>query len=71
MSLPFMDKEGYFCSELIGFLYQELNLFKKKTNFNPSKMLPKDFDGKNLEDMLTTTLSFEYVILFDNPGLTN
>ena len=66
MSLPFMEKEGYFCSELIGALYQELDLFKKSKDFNASNMLPKDFDGKKLEAVLNTTMSFEYVVLFEH-----
>jgi hypothetical protein len=66
MSLPFMEKDGYFCSELIGVLYQELGLFKKSKDLVPSNMLPKDFDGKKLESVLNTTMSFEYVILFNN-----
>jgi hypothetical protein len=67
MSIPFMEKEGYFCSELIGHLFSELDLFKKKKDFKPGNLLPKDFDGKNLENMLRTTLSFEYVLLFNTP----
>jgi hypothetical protein len=70
MALPFMKKDGYFCSELIGFLFQDLNLFKKSKNFNPSNLLPKDFDGKQLEEMLTVTMSFEYEILFGTPEST-
>lgn len=67
VSLPFMEKEGYFCSELIGYLFQELNLFKEKKGVRPSILLPKDFDGKRLEEMLSVTMSFEYVLLFDTP----
>jgi hypothetical protein len=64
--MPFLEKEGYFCTELIGYLYQELNLLKKTNSHKAKSLLPVDFDGKNLEDLLIPTLSFEYVIIFES-----
>ena len=64
VSLPFTEKKGFFCSELIARLYLQLGL-TKKTDLDPEKIYPSNFCGKAVDDLLVPTLSFEYQILFE------
>lgn len=63
-SLPFAQKKGVFCSELVAKLYLDLKL-TKSTKFNPATIYPGDLSGEKVESFLVPTLTFEHQIIFE------
>jgi hypothetical protein len=64
LSLPFTNKKGYFCSELVAKLFLELKL-TKSSKIKPESIFPGDFCGEKIEALLAPGLSFEHQIIFE------